>query len=162
MIRIGKSTDVHKLECGKPLIIGGVKIPHNKGNVGHSDGDCLLHTVCESLLGALALGDLGALFPDTSEEFRGIASSKLVQRAMQLVEDAGYRVVNIDSTVFLQAPKLRPYINEIRLNIALLLNIDISQVSVKATTTEKLGAIGEGNAIASESVVLVTNDVIEK
>jgi len=158
MIRIGHSTDIHRLEEGYRLIIGGVRIPHYKGSVGHSDGDCLLHTVCESLIGALSLGDLGKLFPDTSEEFRGIDSSLLVRKVMSEVKNRGYRVVNIDSTVFLQTPRLANYIEEMKQNIALLLDIDIEFVSVKATTGERVGFVGREEAIQTESVVLVTNE----
>lgn len=158
MIRIGHSTDIHRLEEGYKLIIGGVRVPHYKGSVGHSDGDCLLHTVCESLIGALSLGDLGKLFPDTSEEFRGINSSLLVKKVMKEVKNRGFRVVNIDSTVFLQTPKLANYISEMRQNIAFLLDIDIEFVSVKATTSERVGMVGREEAIQTESVVLVTNE----
>lgn len=158
MIRIGHSTDIHRLEEGYRLIIGGVRVPHYKGSVGHSDGDCLLHTVCESLIGALSLGDLGKLFPDTSEEFRGIDSSLLVRKVMDEVKKRGYRVVNIDSTVFLQKPRLANYIEDMRRNIALLLDIDVEFVSVKATTGERVGFIGREEAIQTESVVLVTNE----
>lgn len=155
MIRIGHSTDIHRLEEGYKLIIGGVHIPHFKGSVGHSDGDCLLHTVCESLIGALALGDLGKLFPDTSEEFKGIDSSLLVMKVMNEVKRKGYRVVNIDSTVFLESPKLSRYKQEMRENIAKLLEIDVEFVSVKATTSERVGMIGREEAIMTESLVLV-------
>ena len=158
MIRIGHSTDIHRLEEGYRLIIGGVRIPHYKGSVGHSDGDCLLHSVCESLIGALSLGDLGKLFPDTSEEFKGIDSSLLVRKVMTEVKKRGYHVVNTDSTIFLQTPKLAGYIQEMRQNIALLLEIDIEYVSVKATTSERVGMVGREEAIQTESVVLVTND----
>lgn len=155
MIRIGNSTDIHRLEEGYRLIIGGVHIPHYKGSVGHSDGDCLLHTVCESLIGALALGDLGKLFPDTSEEFKGIDSSLLVMKVMSEVKRKGYRVVNIDSTVFLENPKLQKYKQQMRENIAKLLEIDVEFVSVKATTSERVGMVGREEAIMTESVVLV-------
>ena len=155
MIRIGNSTDIHRLEEGYRLIIGGVHIPHYKGSVGHSDGDCLLHTVCESLIGALALGDLGKLFPDTSEEFKGIDSSLLVMKVMSEVKRKGYRVVNIDSTIFLENPKLRKYKQQMRENIAKLLEIDVEFVSVKATTSERVGMVGREEAIMTESVVLV-------
>lgn len=158
MIRIGQSTDLHRLETGYRLIIGGVRIPHYKGSVGHSDGDCLLHTVCESLIGALSLGDLGKLFPDTSEEFKGIDSGLLVQKVMGEVKKRGYRILNIDSTVILQTPKLAKYIPEMRENIAKLLEIDVEFVSVKATTGEGIGIIGKEEAIQTESVVLVTNE----
>ena len=155
MIRIGHSTDIHRLEPGYKLIIGGVRIPHIKGSVGHSDGDCLLHTVCESLIGALALGDLGKLFPDTSEKFRGIDSSLLVKQVMKVVKEKGYKVVNIDSTIFLEEPKLIEYKEQMRENIANLLEIDIEFVSVKATTSERVGMVGRKEAIMTESVVLV-------
>ena len=155
MIRIGHSTDIHRLEAGNKLIIGGVQIPHHKGSVGHSDGDCLLHSVCESLIGALALGDLGKLFPDTSEEFKGIDSSLLVMKVMEKVKSLNYRVVNIDSTVFLENPKLMKYKDIMRENIAKLLDIGVEYVSVKATTGEKVGIIGREEAIMTESIVLV-------
>mgnify|MGYP000872799215 CR=1 FL=1 len=155
MIRIGQSTDIHRLEEGYKLIIGGVRIPHHKGSVGHSDGDCLLHTVCESLIGALAMGDLGKLFPDTSEEFKGIDSSLLVLKVMEEVKKKGYKVVNIDSTIFLETPKLITYKEQMRANIAKLLDIDIDFVSVKATTSEKVGFIGREEAIMTETIVLV-------
>ena len=155
MIRIGHSTDIHRLEEGNKLIIGGVQISHYKGSVGHSDGDCLLHSVCESLIGALALGDLGKLFPDTSEEFKGIDSSLLVKKVMKEVKKQGYKVINIDSTIFLENPKLQEYKQQMRENIAKLLEIDIEFVSVKATTGEKVGIVGREDAIVTESVVLV-------
>lgn len=158
MIRIGHSTDTHRLEDGFRLIVGGVLIPHYKGSVGHSDGDCLLHTICESLIGALSLGDLGKLFPDTSEEFKGIDSSLLVKQVMKTVKKRGYRVVNIDSTVYLERPKLQKYIVQMRENIASLLEVDVEFVSVKAATGEKIGIVGTEQAIVTESVVLVTND----
>jgi len=158
MIRIGHSTDIHRLENGNTLIIGGVKIPHYKGTVAHSDGDCLLHTVAESLIGSLALGDLGKLFPDTSKVYENIDSSEIVTVVMGHIKSRGYRVVNIDSTIYLETPKLRKYIDEMRSNIALLLEIDIDLVSVKATTGEKVGIVGKEEAIVTESVVLVTND----
>lgn len=158
MIRIGHSTDIHRLEEGYRLIIGGVRIPHYKGSVGHSDGDCLLHTVCESLIGALALGDLGKLFPDTSDEFKGIDSSLLVKMVMKEVKKRGYRVINIDSTIYLETPKLVSYKQEMRENIANLLEIDVDFVSVKATTGERVGIIGREEAIMTESVILVERD----
>jgi len=158
MIRIGHSTDIHRLESGYDLIIGGVHIPHTKGSVAHSDGDCLLHTVCESLIGALALGDLGKLFPDDSTEYKDIDSSVLVQKVITLVHNKGFHVVNMDSTIFLEKPKLQDYILKMRQNIALLLAIDLDCVSVKATTGERVGIIGREEAIMTESVVLLSND----
>lgn len=155
MIRIGQSTDVHRLDTGYRLMIGGVHIPSQLGSVGHSDGDCLLHTVCEALIGALTLGDLGKLFPDTSEEFKGIDSSLLVKQVMKKVKEKGYRVVNIDSTIMLESPKLRHYIDQMRKNIANLLEIPVEYVSVKATTTEGLGFVGRQEGIMTQSVVLI-------
>lgn len=155
MIRIGQSTDVHRLDTGYRLMIGGVHIPSQLGSVGHSDGDCLLHTVCEALIGALTLGDLGKLFPDTSEEFKGIDSSLLVKQVMKKVKEKGYRVVNIDSTIMLESPKLRHYIDQMRKNIAILLEIPVEYVSVKATTTEGLGFVGRQEGIMTQSVVLI-------
>lgn len=155
MIRIGQSTDVHRLDTGYRLMIGGVHIPSQVGSVGHSDGDCLLHTVCEALIGALTLGDLGKLFPDTSEEFKGIDSSLLVKQVMKKVKEKGYHVVNIDSTVMLESPKLRHYIDQMRNNIAILLEVPVEYVSVKATTTEGLGFVGRREGIMTQSVVLI-------
>lgn len=155
MIRIGQSTDVHRLESGYRLIIGGVHIPSPIGSVGHSDGDCLLHTVCEALIGSLSLGDLGKLFPDTSEEFKGIDSSLLVMKVMKKVKEKGYQVINIDSTIMLEEPKLRNYIDQIRENISRLLEISIEDVSVKATTTEGLGFVGRKEGIMTQTVVLI-------
>ncbi|MGS0973629.1 MAG: 2-C-methyl-D-erythritol 2,4-cyclodiphosphate synthase [Candidatus Izemoplasmataceae bacterium] len=155
MIRIGQSTDVHRLDTGYRLMIGGVHIPSQLGSVGHSDGDCLLHTVCEALIGALTLGDLGKLFQDTSEEFKGIDSSLLVKQVMKKVKEKGYRVVNIDSTIMLESPKLRHYIDQMRKNIATLLEIPVEYVSVKATTTEGLGFVGRQEGIMTQSVVLI-------
>ena len=154
-MRIGLSTDIHRLVPGHKLYIGGVLIPYKLGSVAHSDGDCLLHTVCEALIGALALGDLGKLFPDTSIEYKGIRSSLLVKRVMSTVKEMEYKVLNIDSTVFLEQPKLSGYILEMRSNIANLLDIEIDQVSVKATTSEKLGIVGREEAIVAESIVLL-------
>ena len=158
MIRIGHSTDIHRIEANYKLVIGGVLVPHYKGSVGHSDGDCLLHSVCESLIGALSLGDLGKLFPDTSEEFKGIDSRLLVKKVMDHVKLKGYKVVNIDNTIFLETPKLQKYIQEMRENIASLLEVDVEYVSVKATTGEKVGIVGKEEAIVTESVVLLSND----
>jgi len=155
MMRIGQSTDVHRLAEGFRLMIGGVHIPSPIGSVGHSDGDCLLHTVCEALIGALSLGDLGKLFPDTSEEFKGIDSSLLVRQVMKKIKQKGYHVVNIDSTIMLEQPKLRHYIDQMRNNIAGLLEIPIDCVSVKATTTEGLGFVGREEGIMTQSVVLI-------
>lgn len=157
-MRIGQSTDIHRLAQGYKLMIGGVHVPSSLGSVGHSDGDCLLHTVCEALIGALSLGDLGKLFPDTSIEFKGIDSSLLVKQVMKKVKEMGYRVVNIDSTVLLERPKLRNYIDQMRENIAELLEISMDAVSVKATTTEGLGYIGQNQGIMTQSIVLIEKE----
>ena len=153
--RIGNGYDIHALGEGLPLVLGGVKIPHTKGCIAHSDGDVLLHALCDALLGALALGDIGQHFPDTSEEFRGIDSRKLLERVMSLVREAGWQVVNADLTLLAQKPKIAPYVPQMRETIAPILGVELSRVSVKATTTEKLGAIGREEGISAYAVVLL-------
>lgn len=153
--RIGNGYDIHALGEGLPLVLGGVKIPHTKGCIAHSDGDVLLHALCDALLGALALGDIGQHFPDTAEEFRGIDSRKLLERVMKLVSDAGWKVVNADMTLLAQKPKIAPFVPQMRAVIAPLLGVDLSCVSVKATTTEKLGPIGREEGISAYAVVLL-------
>lgn len=154
-MRIGHGYDVHKLAENRKLILGGVEIPFKKGLLGHSDADVLLHAICDSLLGAAALGDIGVHFPDTSDEFKGISSLKLLRVVADLLDRSGYKVINIDSTVIAQEPKLSPYINKMRENIAKALNIELSSVSVKATTEEHLGFTGEKLGIAAHSVCLI-------
>ncbi len=154
-MRIGQGFDVHKFCDGDHVILGGVKIPHEKGLEAHSDGDVLLHAICDALLGSLALGDIGKHFPDTSSEFEDIDSRVLLRHAGQFIIDKGYKVGNIDSTLIAQAPKMLPYIDQMRANIANDLEIKIDQVGVKATTTEKLGFTGRKEGIASMAVVLV-------
>lgn len=158
MIRIGHSTDIHRLEEGYKLIIGGVPIKHEKGSVGHSDADCLLHSISEALLGSLALGDLGSIFPDTDPSIKGIDSSIILSKIFQMVQNKGYHVVNIDCMIFLEKPKLKDHILSIRNNIANMLEIPVDCVSVKATTGEKVGIVGREEAIVTETVVLVSND----
>ncbi len=153
-MRIGHSIDVHAFDETRKLILGGVSIDYI-GLLGHSDADVLLHVVAESLLGSLALGDLGSNFPDTDEQYKGIDSSKLVSHVMDLIMAKGYKISNIDCLVLAEKPKLFPYINDMRQNIAKLLNVEIDRVSVKATTTEKLGFIGEKQGIAATATVLV-------
>ena len=153
--RIGNGYDIHALGEGLPLVLGGVKIPHTKGCIAHSDGDVLLHALCDALLGALALGDIGQHFPDTSEEFRGIDSRKLLERVVAMVRGAGWQVVNADLTLLAQKPKIAPYVPKMREAIAPILGVDLSRVSVKATTTEKLGAIGREEGISAYAVVLL-------
>ena len=154
-IRIGHGYDVHQLTEGRDLIIGGVNIPHHKGLLGHSDADVLLHAISDSLLGALALGDIGKHFPDTDDEYRGANSLELLACVYELVKAKGYEVGNIDATILAQVPKLAPYIPQMRLNIARALEIELDSVSVKATTEEKLGFTGEEKGIAAHAVCLV-------
>lgn len=153
--RIGNGYDIHALGEGLPLVLGGVKIPHTKGCIAHSDGDVLLHALCDALLGALALGDIGQHFPDTSEAFRGIDSRKLLERVVAMVREAGWKVVNADMTLLAQKPKIAPFVPQMRAAIAPLLGTDLSCVSVKATTTEKLGPIGREEGISAYAVVLL-------
>lgn len=155
MMRIGHGYDVHKLVENRKLILGGVDIPYEKGLLGHSDADVLLHAIMDALLGAAALGDIGKLFPDNDDKFLGADSTLLLKKVCQVLSDNGYRIVNIDSTVIAQKPKLKSYIDAMRTNIANACNIDISQVSVKATTEEKLGFTGSGEGISSHAVCII-------
>ena len=155
-MRIGHGYDVHKLVEGRKLIIGGVDIPYEKGLLGHSDADVLTHAIMDAILGALAKGDIGKHFPDTSAEFEGINSLYLLAKVGEIMAECGYKVENIDSTVIAQAPKMAPYIDKMRENIANVLNIDIDQLNIKATTEEKLGFTGEGLGIAAHAVCLLT------
>ncbi|MBQ1805977.1 MAG: 2-C-methyl-D-erythritol 2,4-cyclodiphosphate synthase [Oscillospiraceae bacterium] len=154
-LRIGQGYDVHRLTEGRELILGGETIPYEKGLLGHSDADVLLHAVMDALLGAAALGDIGHLFPDSSEEFRGISSLTLLRRVGRVLASEGYRVVNIDATLLAQAPKIAPYRDKMRANIAKALQISLSQVSVKATTEEGLGFTGEGLGMAAHAIALL-------
>lgn len=155
MIRIGHGYDVHKLVEGRRLIIGGVEIPHEKGLLGHSDADVLLHAISDSLLGAAALGDIGKLFPDNDAQYKDANSLELLRRVGTRLHTAGYIPVNIDATVIAQAPKLAPHIPEMRKKISFALGIDINAVSVKATTEEGLGFSGEKLGIAAHAVCLI-------
>lgn len=154
-MRIGIGYDVHKLVEGRKLIIGGVEIPHEKGLLGHSDADVLLHTISDAILGALALGDIGKFFPDTDEKYKGADSLELLKEVGCMISKKGYIVGNIDSIIMAQAPKMAPHIDEMRKNIADALGIDVSQVGVKATTTENLGFEGRKEGISSQAVVLL-------
>ena len=154
-IKIGHGYDVHKLVKDRDLIIGGVNIPHHLGLLGHSDADVLLHAISDSLLGALALGDIGKHFPDTDEQYRGADSLELLACVYELVKERGYEVGNVDATILAQAPKLAPFIPQMRLNIARALETELENVSVKATTEEKLGFTGEEKGIAAHAVCLV-------
>ena len=153
--RIGFGYDVHRLEEGIPFWLGGVEIKHHKGSVGHSDADVLLHAMCDAMLGAAALGDIGTHFPDTDPAYRGIASSILLQRTGGLLRTRGYEIGNIDSTICLQNPKIKDYIPEMRKQISAKLGLPADQVSVKATTEEKLGFTGREEGISAYAVVLI-------
>lgn len=155
MYRIGHGYDVHRLSENRKLIIGGVDIPYEKGLLGHSDADVLVHAVMDSILGALALGDIGHLFPDNDDSYKNADSIKLLEKVCQVMENEGYKIGNIDATIIAQKPKLAPYITEMRENIARTCKCDISQISVKATTEEKLGFTGELLGISAHSVSLL-------
>lgn len=153
--RVGHGYDVHALGDGLRLVLGGVEIPHTKGCIAHSDGDVLVHAICDALLGAAALGDIGKHFPDSSAEFKGIDSMILLDRVIDLLAKEGYKVGNIDSTIAMQRPKLRPHIDSMRERIAYVVGVDVEQVSVKATTTEQLGFEGEEKGVSATAVVLI-------
>ncbi len=154
-MRIGVGYDVHRLVAGRPLILGGVEIPHDKGLDGHSDADVLIHAIIDALLGAAALGDIGQHFPDTEEQWRGADSRELLRDVGERIAEAGYVVANIDATVVLQRPKLRPHIDAMRRVLAELLGVEVQQVSVKATTGEKMGFVGREEGAAAHAVCLL-------
>ncbi len=157
-MRIGQGYDVHQLVAGRKLIIGGVDIPYEKGLLGHSDADVLLHAICDALLGAAALGDIGRHFSDVDAKYKNIDSRILLREVLHLVREQGYRVANVDATIVAQAPKMAPHILQMVENIAADLRIEKSAVNVKATTTEKLGLTGRGEGIAAQAVVLLLAD----
>lgn len=154
-MRIGHGYDVHKLIENRPLVIGGETIPYEFGLLGHSDADVLLHAICDALLGAAALGDIGKHFPDTSSEFKGIDSKILLKKTVELITQKGYKIINIDATVIAQKPKLAPYISKMRENIAKICGIEIDDVNVKATTEEGLGFTGELKGISAHAVCIL-------
>ncbi|MBQ1992320.1 MAG: 2-C-methyl-D-erythritol 2,4-cyclodiphosphate synthase [Clostridia bacterium] len=154
-MRIGHGYDVHRLTENRKLILGGVDIPYEKGLLGHSDADVLLHAISDALLGASALGDIGKHFPDTDPKFKGADSILLLKEVCRLINEKGYRIENIDSTVIAQAPKLKPYIEQMRKNIAEACGISVEQVNVKATTEERLGFTGSGEGISAHAVCLI-------
>lgn len=154
-IRIGNGYDVHVLAEGLPFYLGGVKVEHTKGCIAHSDGDVAIHALCDAMLGALAIGDIGKHFPDTSDEFKGIDSKILLARTYALVRQCGYTIVNADITLLLQRPKIAPYIPQMREALAGVLGTDTGCISVKATTTEKLGFVGREEGVAAHAVVLL-------
>jgi len=155
MYRIGSGIDFHQLVEGRDLWLGGVKIPHTKGALGHSDADVLLHAICDALLGALALGDIGTHFPDTSQEFKNIDSKILLERSFNLITIRGYKVVNVDASLCLEQPKIKPYVQEMQQVIAAILQVGIEDVSVKATTTEKMGFVGREEGLVAYATVLL-------
>ncbi len=155
MFRIGLGNDIHRLETGKPLILGGVLIESEKGAVGHSDADCLTHAVTDAVLGALALGDIGSHFSDKDERWRGAESFVFLRRAVGLIKEQGFSVVNLDSTISLETPRLRPFINAMREKLAAALEVEINDVSVKAKTGEKVDAVGRSDAIKADAIVLL-------
>ena len=154
-MRIGFGYDIHRLEAGRDLWLGGVRLPHHKGTLGHSDGDVLLHAICDALLGALSLGDIGVHFPDTSEEFRDIRSTVLLERTYRLIREKEYALVNLDTTVILEKPKIKDYIPQMKEILSYILQTGVSNISIKATTSEKLGFVGREKGVAACAVVLV-------
>jgi 2-C-methyl-D-erythritol 2,4-cyclodiphosphate synthase len=153
--RIGSGIDFHTLAEGRKLWVGGVNIPHTKGSVGHSDADVLLHAICDALLGAASLGDIGFHFPDTDQTYKNIDSKILLQKTIILVKEKGYSVVNVDSTVCLQQPKIKPYVHQMQKVISTILGIQETDVSVKATTTEQLGFVGREEGLVAYATVLL-------
>jgi 2-C-methyl-D-erythritol 2,4-cyclodiphosphate synthase len=153
--RIGFGIDFHQLVEERDLWIGGVKIPHHKGAKGHSDADVLLHAICDAMLGALSLGDIGVHFPDTDAAYKNIDSKILLQRSFDLISARGYKVVTVDSSLCLEAPKIKPYVNSMQETIAAILQVDVTDVSVKATTTEKMGFVGREEGLVAYATVLL-------
>tara|TARA_B100000795_G_scaffold10091_1_gene7109 strand:+ start:100 stop:579 length:480 start_codon:yes stop_codon:yes gene_type:complete len=153
--RIGFGFDVHQLKVGLDFWLGGIIVPHNKGGLGHSDADVLIHTICDALLGAANLGDIGTHFPDNAPEYKGIDSKILLKDVMVLIRNKGYEIGNIDSTICLQTPKIGPYIPEMKKVLANCMSVDVDQVSIKATTTEKLSYVGRGEGVSAYATVLI-------
>jgi len=158
MFRTGIGFDAHALAEGRPLVIGGVRIPHSRGLLGHSDADVLAHAVMDAILGALALGDIGEHFPDTEDEFEGANSLELLSRVQKMIEDKGYCCENLDSIIIAEKPKLKTYIGEMRENIASVLKINVDQLSIKATTTEHMGFTGREEGIVAQAIVLLKSN----
>ncbi|MGQ3050155.1 MAG: 2-C-methyl-D-erythritol 2,4-cyclodiphosphate synthase [Roseateles sp.] len=155
-LRIGEGWDTHQLVIGRPLVLGGITVPHSHGLLGHSDADALAHAITDALLGAAALGDIGKLFPDTADEFKGADSMVLLAQAYRRVGEAGWQLVNLDATIVAQAPKMAPHIPAMRARLAEVLGVEAGQVNVKAKTAEKMGPVGEGRAIEARAVCLLT------
>jgi len=153
-MRVGIGYDIHRLVEGRKLIIGGVEIPFEKGLLGHSDADVLVHSICDALLGAMELGDIGKHFPDTDEKYKGISSMKLLKEVMEKIKKGNFKIVNIDTNIIAEKPRLLPYIEEMKKNLRKILGKDVS-INIKARTNEGLGEIGKGEAIASQAIVLL-------
>jgi len=158
MFRIGQSSDIHQLVKGRKLILGGVEIESELGLLGHSDADALLHAIAEAMLGALALGDLGHHFPDTDEKWEGVSSLLILKEVEKKIAEKGYHVVNVDSLILIEKPKMAPHIEQMRQNIAEALHVDLDRISVKATRGEKLGYVGRSEGVLAQAVVLLSND----
>ncbi len=158
MFRIGQSSDIHQLVKGRKLILGGVEIESELGLLGHSDADALLHAIAEAMLGALALGDLGHHFPDTDEKWKGVSSLLILKEVEKKIAEKGYHVVNVDSLILIEKPKMAPHIEQMRQNIAEALHVDLDRISVKATRGEKLGYVGRSEGVLAQAVVLLSND----
>ena len=157
-MRIGQGFDVHALVSGRRLVIGGVDIPYEKGLAGHSDADVLIHALCDALLGAAGLGDIGMHFPDSDPRYKGIDSRKLLCEVRQLLAERGLRVVNVDATIIAQAPRMAPHVPAMRANLAADLGVDVEAVNIKAKTAERLGFVGRGEGIVAEAIALITSD----
>ncbi len=155
-IKVGFGFDVHQLQEGRDFYIGGVKIPHSKGALGHSDADALIHAICDALLGAAGLKDIGFYFPDTSAEFKGIDSKILLQRVVDLISEKGYTISNVDVSLVLEKPKINPYIDEMINTLAPILKVELDDISIKATTNEKMGYVGREEGIAAYAVCLIS------
>ncbi len=159
MYRIGLGYDIHKLEDNRDLIIGGIKIPYEKGLLGHSDADVLIHAIIDGMFGALTLGDIGTHFPDTDNEYKDVSSILLLKRAVQLIQDEGYAINNIDCNIIAQEPKMKPHIQKMREKLAKELMIDVNLISIKAKTNEKMDAVGEKRAIEAHAIVMLRKEI---
>lgn len=158
-LRIGYGYDVHQLAEGYEFWLGGINIPHTSGAIGHSDADVLIHVICDALLGAANLRDIGYHFPDTKEEYKGIDSKELLKQSISLINEKGYSIINIDTTICLQKPKINPYIPKMKEVLSACMNIDVDQISIKATTTEKLGFVGKELGVSAHAVVLINKSL---
>ena len=156
MYRVGIGYDVHKLENGNKLILGGVLIPYHKGTVAHSDGDVVIHAICDAILGAASLGDIGHFFPDNDDQYKDINSKILLKEVFKMIEKLGYSIVNIDVSIILEEPKLKDHLNEMKLEISKCINVSEEDINIKATTSEKLGFIGRGEGVACQAITLLT------